>query len=89
MELSAEIKPNRFAEHSPHASLLPKQLPKDIWVMSSDPMLPPELERHIFEYAAFLYPETMPHLMLVAHRVKIWFDRPLVVLRTPVLTVFT
>jgi hypothetical protein len=35
-------------------------------------MLPVELEREIFELAAFLYPDCMPVLVLVAQRVKSW-----------------
>jgi hypothetical protein len=35
-------------------------------------MLPVELEREIFELAAFLHPECMPMLVLVAQRVKSW-----------------
>jgi hypothetical protein len=35
-------------------------------------LLPPELERLIFETAAELYPETIPNLLLVAVRVLEW-----------------
>ncbi|KAK7052030.1 hypothetical protein R3P38DRAFT_3255262 [Favolaschia claudopus] len=37
-----------------------------------DPAFPPELEREIFETAAKLYPQTIPSLFLVAHRVHEW-----------------
>ncbi|KAJ7911341.1 hypothetical protein B0H13DRAFT_2482182 [Mycena leptocephala] len=37
-------------------------------------MLPPELERLIFETAAFLHPEAMSALLRVARRVKIWIE---------------
>ncbi|KAJ6542550.1 hypothetical protein B0H10DRAFT_1970496 [Mycena sp. CBHHK59/15] len=40
----------------------------------ADPTLPPELERQIFEIAAFLHPESMPALLGVARRVKIWIE---------------
>ncbi|KAJ7485199.1 hypothetical protein B0H11DRAFT_2231396 [Mycena galericulata] len=36
--------------------------------------LPPELERGIFEIAAFIHPSCMPALILVAQRVKIWIE---------------
>ncbi|KAJ7773985.1 hypothetical protein B0H16DRAFT_115870 [Mycena metata] len=36
--------------------------------------LPIELEREIFERAAFLAPECMPKLLLVGRRVKIWIE---------------
>ncbi|KAJ7111270.1 hypothetical protein C8R44DRAFT_799234 [Mycena epipterygia] len=36
--------------------------------------LPTELERWIFEIAAFIHPSCMPVLMLVAQRVKIWIE---------------
>ncbi|KAJ6558035.1 hypothetical protein B0H19DRAFT_1149558 [Mycena capillaripes] len=36
--------------------------------------LPVELEREIFERAAFLYPECMPQLLLVAQRAKTWIQ---------------
>ena len=35
--------------------------------------LPPELERAIFEIVARTDPPSIPNLLLVAHRVKIWF----------------
>ncbi|KAJ7879703.1 hypothetical protein B0H13DRAFT_1571256, partial [Mycena leptocephala] len=38
------------------------------------PLLPPELERIIFELAAFVNPASMPSLLLVAPRVKIWIE---------------
>ncbi|KAJ7333333.1 hypothetical protein DFH08DRAFT_881064, partial [Mycena albidolilacea] len=37
-------------------------------------MLPVELEREIFQLVAFLYPECMPMLVLVAQRVKSWIE---------------
>ncbi|KAJ7319350.1 hypothetical protein DFH08DRAFT_391013 [Mycena albidolilacea] len=37
-------------------------------------LLPPELERLIFETAAELYPETIPNLLLVAVRVLEWIE---------------
>ncbi|KAJ7626182.1 hypothetical protein FB45DRAFT_1060664 [Roridomyces roridus] len=36
------------------------------------PALPQELERDIFELAAYIDPPSVPTMMLVAHRVKIW-----------------
>ncbi|KAJ7118259.1 hypothetical protein C8R44DRAFT_190392 [Mycena epipterygia] len=38
------------------------------------PDLPSELERHIFEIAAFIHPPCMPVLLLVAQRAKIWIE---------------
>ncbi|KAJ7939759.1 hypothetical protein B0H13DRAFT_1850530 [Mycena leptocephala] len=38
------------------------------------PTLPLELERLIFELAAFKHPPSMPSLLLVAHRAKIWIE---------------
>ncbi|KAJ6460276.1 hypothetical protein C8R45DRAFT_1081228 [Mycena sanguinolenta] len=40
----------------------------------SDPHLPPELERVIFEMAALTRRRTIPQLMLVASRVKVWTE---------------
>ncbi|KAJ7065597.1 hypothetical protein C8F01DRAFT_1228878 [Mycena amicta] len=40
----------------------------------TDPRLPPELEHKIFEYTAHLYPETIPSLLCVAHRVLAWIE---------------
>jgi hypothetical protein len=37
------------------------------------PLLPVELEKEIFQMAAYSRPLSIPRLMLVAHRVKIWF----------------
>ncbi|KAJ7256195.1 hypothetical protein B0H12DRAFT_519307 [Mycena haematopus] len=37
-----------------------------------DPLLPPELEREIFESTAHLYPRSIPGLLLVARRVFEW-----------------
>ncbi|KAJ7034274.1 hypothetical protein C8F04DRAFT_1260036 [Mycena alexandri] len=42
--------------------------------MSSSPVLPPELERIIFEMAALLRPTTIPNLMRTAWRVKNWVE---------------
>ncbi|KAF7367991.1 hypothetical protein MSAN_00864800 [Mycena sanguinolenta] len=39
-----------------------------------DPRLPPELEREIFEIAAWARPTWIPVLMLVARRVKYWVE---------------
>ncbi|KAJ7879057.1 hypothetical protein B0H14DRAFT_2710387 [Mycena olivaceomarginata] len=50
-------------------------------------LLPPELERLIFETAAELYPETIPNLLLVAVRVLEWIE-PLKY-RTFTLTVYS
>jgi hypothetical protein len=36
------------------------------------PILPPELEREIFELAAISHPECAVRLVLVAHRTLIW-----------------
>ncbi|KAJ7065608.1 hypothetical protein C8F01DRAFT_1366563 [Mycena amicta] len=41
----------------------------------TDARLPRELEHEIFEYTAYLYPETIPSLLCVAHRVRVWCDR--------------
>ncbi|KAF7378166.1 hypothetical protein MSAN_00241100 [Mycena sanguinolenta] len=41
-------------------------------VSSENPVLPLELERETFELAAFLYPECMLTLVLVAQRVRTW-----------------
>ncbi|KAF7377275.1 hypothetical protein MSAN_00147800 [Mycena sanguinolenta] len=38
------------------------------------PLFPPELEREIFETAAYFYPETIQKLLLVSHRVYKWLD---------------
>ncbi|KAJ7038402.1 hypothetical protein C8F04DRAFT_1089039 [Mycena alexandri] len=44
--------------------------------MSSDsPVLPPELEREIFGEAATQWPETIPSLLLVSHRVYEWIEK--------------
>ncbi|KAJ7743691.1 hypothetical protein DFH07DRAFT_943151 [Mycena maculata] len=42
--------------------------------VSMEPKLAVELERQIFELAASLYPRTMPVLILVGRRVKIWIE---------------
>ncbi|KAJ7088096.1 hypothetical protein C8R44DRAFT_819465 [Mycena epipterygia] len=42
--------------------------------LSPVPAFPPELERQIFEIAAFLRPVGIPKLMLVAWRVKEWVE---------------
>ncbi|KAJ6550049.1 hypothetical protein B0H19DRAFT_1160293 [Mycena capillaripes] len=39
-----------------------------------DAILPPELERLIFEIAALESPKSMPALILVARRVQIWIE---------------
>jgi hypothetical protein len=36
------------------------------------PVLPPELEREIFEMSARIHPKTAVRLVLVARRVQIW-----------------
>ncbi|KAJ7847428.1 hypothetical protein B0H13DRAFT_1730318 [Mycena leptocephala] len=41
---------------------------------ATDRTLPTELEREIFEIAAFFNPDSMPVLLLVARRVKIWIE---------------
>ncbi|KAJ7873186.1 hypothetical protein B0H13DRAFT_2058825 [Mycena leptocephala] len=41
---------------------------------ATDRTLPTELEREIFEIAAFFSPDSMPVLLLVARRVKIWIE---------------
>ena len=38
----------------------------------TEPRLPVELERKVFELAAHSRPKSIPTLLLVAHRVKIW-----------------
>ncbi|KAJ7142715.1 hypothetical protein C8R44DRAFT_726045 [Mycena epipterygia] len=38
------------------------------------PTLPPELERHIFEIAAFIHPKSMSALVQVAQRAQIWVE---------------
>ncbi|KAJ7888467.1 hypothetical protein B0H13DRAFT_2277407 [Mycena leptocephala] len=40
----------------------------------SSPIFPPELERKICEAAAYLHPETIPTLLLVAQRVREWIE---------------
>ncbi|KAF7365935.1 hypothetical protein MVEN_00468800 [Mycena venus] len=40
----------------------------------SDPKLPPELERIVFEFTALLHPTAIPRLMLIAWRVKYWVE---------------
>ncbi|KAH8810435.1 hypothetical protein DL96DRAFT_1627164 [Flagelloscypha sp. PMI_526] len=41
----------------------------------SDPWLPPELERKVFELTAVAYPETFSTLLFVCRRVKEWLDQ--------------
>ncbi|KAF7364144.1 hypothetical protein MSAN_01073600 [Mycena sanguinolenta] len=41
---------------------------------SGSPLLPPELERQIFETAVDLHPEIIPNLLLVAARVLEWIE---------------
>ncbi|KAF7359812.1 hypothetical protein MVEN_00706400 [Mycena venus] len=43
-------------------------------VLTSSPLLPPELERTIFEIRALARPASIPVLMLVAARVKEWVE---------------
>ncbi|KAF7369321.1 hypothetical protein MVEN_00260400 [Mycena venus] len=45
--------------------------------MPSDcsPLLPPELEREIFEIASVFHPDTIPNLLLVSHRVYEWIEK--------------
>ncbi|KAF8143874.1 hypothetical protein K438DRAFT_2029391 [Mycena galopus ATCC 62051] len=40
----------------------------------ADPAFPEDLERCIFECAAFFHTDCIPALLLVAHRVKIWIE---------------
>ncbi|KAJ7070457.1 hypothetical protein B0H15DRAFT_1027722 [Mycena belliarum] len=40
----------------------------------ADPVVPEDVERHIFELAAFMNPELMSSLLRVARRVKIWIE---------------
>ncbi|KAF8143875.1 hypothetical protein K438DRAFT_595356 [Mycena galopus ATCC 62051] len=40
----------------------------------ADPVFPEDLERCIFESAAFFHTDCIPALLLVAHRVKIWIE---------------
>ncbi|KAJ7204221.1 hypothetical protein C8J57DRAFT_386077 [Mycena rebaudengoi] len=40
----------------------------------ADPAFPEDLERCIFESAAFFHADCIPALLLVAHRVKIWIE---------------
>ncbi|KAJ7138857.1 hypothetical protein C8R46DRAFT_1013852 [Mycena filopes] len=42
--------------------------------MLMDPRLPPELERQIFETAAFAIPLTIPTLLRVARRTRVWIE---------------
>ncbi|KAJ7923595.1 hypothetical protein B0H13DRAFT_1602381 [Mycena leptocephala] len=42
--------------------------------MSTEPVLPAELEREVFETAALIYPEIIPTLLRVARRVHIWIE---------------
>ncbi|KAJ7448356.1 hypothetical protein FB451DRAFT_1375386 [Mycena latifolia] len=43
-------------------------------LQSTDPYLPPDLEREIFETTAIRYPATIPKLLRVAHRVLGWLE---------------
>ncbi|KAJ7718456.1 hypothetical protein B0H16DRAFT_1609184 [Mycena metata] len=43
-------------------------------MLASSPMLPPDLERTIFEIAALARPTFIPRLMRIAWRVKIWVE---------------
>ncbi|KAJ7065602.1 hypothetical protein C8F01DRAFT_749784 [Mycena amicta] len=40
----------------------------------TETLLPPELERAIFEYTAEFYPYAIPRLIRVAHRVLVWIE---------------
>ncbi|KAJ7065605.1 hypothetical protein C8F01DRAFT_1249183 [Mycena amicta] len=40
----------------------------------TETLLPPELERAIFEYTAEFYPYAIPNLIRVAHRVLVWIE---------------
>ncbi|KAJ7473692.1 hypothetical protein B0H11DRAFT_1340732 [Mycena galericulata] len=42
--------------------------------LATDPLLPPEIEKRIFEVAALSSPKSVPALLLVARRVKIWIE---------------
>ncbi|KAJ7432002.1 hypothetical protein FB451DRAFT_1420952 [Mycena latifolia] len=44
-------------------------------LVESDNIFPPELERSIFEITALSHPESIPTLLLVALRVKIWIEQ--------------
>ncbi|KAJ6550154.1 hypothetical protein B0H19DRAFT_1265014 [Mycena capillaripes] len=49
--------------------------PNDLSPMvAENPRLPPELEHVIFEEAALSRPDSIPHLMLIATRVKEWVE---------------
>ncbi|KAJ7607238.1 hypothetical protein FB45DRAFT_948540 [Roridomyces roridus] len=39
-----------------------------------EPFLPVELEQEIFQTSALLYPDCIPRLLLVAHRVLVWIE---------------
>ncbi|KAJ7493079.1 hypothetical protein B0H11DRAFT_2191114 [Mycena galericulata] len=41
-------------------------------MMASEPLLPVELEREIFEFTAHMHPDSIPTLLQVARRVLIW-----------------
>ncbi|KAJ7906692.1 hypothetical protein B0H13DRAFT_2662708 [Mycena leptocephala] len=49
-------------------------IPLSISPRTFDPRLPPELERNVFEIAALSRPTSIPHLMLIAWRVKDWVE---------------
>ncbi|KAJ7772267.1 hypothetical protein B0H16DRAFT_1512914 [Mycena metata] len=42
--------------------------------MSAQPILPPELEREVFEATALMYRHTIPALIRVARRVHVWIE---------------
>ncbi|KAJ7851074.1 hypothetical protein B0H14DRAFT_2571075 [Mycena olivaceomarginata] len=42
--------------------------------IAGEPILPPELEREVFEMTAFIHPGTIPTLLRVAKRVLIWIQ---------------
>ncbi|KAJ7061743.1 hypothetical protein C8F01DRAFT_1252521 [Mycena amicta] len=43
---------------------------------AEEPRLPPELEHEIFATAALLHKKSIPKLLLVAHRVHVWYAVP-------------
>ncbi|KAJ7182944.1 hypothetical protein C8R43DRAFT_17476 [Mycena crocata] len=44
------------------------------WDADTTPILPPEIEREIFETAAYKHPQTIPLLLLICHRVHEWVE---------------
>ncbi|KAJ7635748.1 hypothetical protein DFH06DRAFT_661564 [Mycena polygramma] len=43
-------------------------------IADSEPMLPPELERQIFEIAGLAYPGMIPTFLCVARRIQVWIE---------------